>query len=201
MISPRTPLLAAIAVAGACHAPPAACPVTPAAPAAPVATAPTAPVAAPPPEATPAHPQSPEMAQLAYFLGTWQCDVEAFQFGYIPGGKYHSTIHVTDDLGGMWNAIRNSSDRASVAAFTGWFRAGHHYVRVGVDSRGGMEQKVSDGWTGNDWIWTGTFSGTGEELPMHHTLTKHTDTEFFGKYEVQGKDGQWKLIRQELCKK
>ena len=132
------------------------------------------------------------MAPLAFFLGTWTCDVHAQSVGFIPERKYQSTITIKNDLGGSWNSIRNESNAATVAGFTGWDRSSKRFVRVAFDSFGGMESKYSDGWKGDDWVWTGTSSVAGKDAPLRHTITRHGDAEFVGKYEMQDGD-KWTL--------
>jgi hypothetical protein len=140
------------------------------------------------------------MSQQDYFLGTWTCDVHSNAVGHIPAGDYQSTIVTKTDLGGHWHSIRNESTRATVAGWAGWDRNAKHFIRVAFDSFGGMETKVSDGWTGDDWVYTGTSSVAGKESPLRHTMTKKGDKEFVGKYEIQV-DGKWTVIRTEDCKK
>jgi hypothetical protein len=143
---------------------------------------------------------APEMAQMDYYLGTWTCDVTAVALCHIPARTYQSTITTQSDLGGSWVSIRNHSAGVTVAGFSGYDRASKHFLRVAFDSYGGMESKTSDGWKGDDWEWIGTSTICGKDLPMRHTITKHGDKEFAGKYELEI-DGQWTVSRSELCKR
>jgi len=152
--------------------------------------------AAPPFVPTP----SEKMAQLAYFAGVWKCDVSRVARGHIPAKTYQGTITVKDDLGGFWNSIRNESTEATVAGFSGYDRSSQRFLRVAFDSYGGMETKTSDGWKGDDFVWSGTSSVAGKDAPLKHTITKHGDKEFSGTYEIE-EDGKWQSIRTEVCKK
>lgn len=142
-----------------------------------------------------------EMAQTDFFLGTWDCDVHRFP-GPMGEKRYKGTIVTKPDLGGRWTSIRNTSDEASVVGYSGYDAVTKTYVRVAFDSKGGIEKKSSPGWSGDEWVFTGTTTvmAMGKEVPLRHTLTRRGDREFYSKYELQF-GPQWIPVREETCKK
>ena len=156
--------------------------------------------------ATSAPPMPAEMAQLDFFVGTWNCTGKAFASPMGPEHASAATVHAARAIGGRW--IHVSYDENKTAANPMPFHAGVYmgydagkksFVSGCVDNMGGYCTQSSPGWNGDAMVFEGTANADGKQFPARDTFTKKGTTELVHFAEMQGEDKAWMKRDEETC--
>ncbi len=161
-------------------------------------------------EDKPAGPPKPpaELAQLSYFLGTWNCSGKTFAS---PMGPEHATegkasfAHV---LGGYWYAFHYAEVKTAAnpmpyhaAGFWGYDPGEKVFLERCHDSFGGWCGITSKGWVGDVLTFEGMGSMGAQKMGMRDIFTKKGPSEVVHSSEMQGSDGKWIKTDEESCTK
>jgi hypothetical protein len=150
-----------------------------------------------------------ELEQLKFFDGEWKCDgkMEASEQG--PAHTFKSTVSIKPESNNMWYGINYTEEKSkdhparTGRGYWGYDPSSKQFVRMFVGSNGDWETATSQGWTGNELVWTGTlhnFMGQ-PKTEFKHSFTKKGNNEFTDKFETNNQ-GTWKTMPGSCtCKK
>ena len=129
----------------------------------------------------------PRLAQLGYFVGTWNADVR----DPTSGKTFTLAYSVQPDLGGAWLVGRGTSP-AGLEVRDHWGIDGEtgEVVRVVFDSQGTWGVVKSRGWEGDTLRLEGEARARGAVLRVRETLSREGPNRFRAVWEAF-QDGAW----------
>jgi hypothetical protein len=156
--------------------------------------------------ATAALAQTPaELKELKPFVGTWSCKGIVYAGDWGPEHPTTSTIDTKWAYGGMWlkTAYSEAKTSKNPKPMTGeglWGYDAEMKKLVGgwVDSTGAYQTQQSDGWKGDDIVFTGPFHAGGMTMTGRDTFTKKSATEMTHVFDLDMK-GTWKKVESDTC--
>jgi hypothetical protein len=160
--------------------------------------------AAPPaPMAMPA-----ELAQLDFFVGTWQCSGKTFANPMGPAHATTASVHAARTVGGRWLHLTYDENKTAAnptpyhaGVYMGYDGAQKKFVQYCLDVAGGHCTQSSAGWNGDSLVFEGTSRGDGGESGARDTFTKKGSNEVTHTGEMQGADQKWMKLDEETCHK
>jgi len=155
-----------------------------------------------------ATPMPAEMAQLDFFVGTWNCTGKAFASPMGPEHATAATVHAVKAVGDRWVHItydeKKTAANASpyhVGVYMGYDAGKKRFVEGCVDNFGGYCNQSSSGWNGDSLVFEGDANGSGQTFGARDTFTKKGAGQLTHSGEMQGADKQWTKTDEETCKK
>lgn len=152
---------------------------------------------------------APELKELQPFVGTWGCTGKLYdspEFG--PGHELRSTSEARWILGGFWISVDFKETKTKVAPepFHGMIFLGYDgeikkFVLGSIDNTGGGETATSGGWEGDMMTFEGPLHTGQATLTVRDTFTKKGKTQLDHSFSVKEKDGSWRKIEEDFCKK
>ncbi|HET7063371.1 MAG TPA: DUF1579 family protein [Rudaea sp.] len=160
-------------------------------------------------DAPPAPPSPPaELAQLDFFVGTWNCSGKAFATPMGPEHATTATVHAAKEVGGRWVRTNYDENKTAanpmpyhVVAHFGYDSAKKQFVNSCVDVFGGYCTTTSSGWNGDTMIFEGPVNGMPEPGSGRDTFTRKGANQLTHMGEMQGPDKKWIKTDEETCRK
>lgn len=160
----------------------------------------TKPMAAPKPSA--------RLAELQYFAGSWDCTGTAFASMLGPEHATHAHVDAMWTLDNYWLEIHYAEQKSpqnampfSIRIFETYDEGLKKFVSGSVDNMGGYSTEESAGWNGNTMVLWGPNHAGGMEFTGRDTFTKKSANEVWHLFEAKQKDGSWKKLAEETCRK
>jgi hypothetical protein len=146
---------------------------------------------------------NPALRQLDYFAGTWSCTGSGYN-----AGKSHPTTakaHLAWDLNGFFLGVRYEEHKTKanpmpITAVEHWGYSDElkKLIAGQVDSMGGYGTQASDGWAGDQLVWTGDVHMMGQKMASRDTFVKKGDNELTHVGEIQ-MNGAWVKQDEQTC--
>jgi hypothetical protein len=162
-------------------------------------------------DAPPAAPPGPpaELAQLDFFVGTWNCSGKAFASPMGPEHATEATVHALKAVGGRWVHVTYEEKKTAVnpmpyrvGAYYGYDSGKKTFVESCVDAFGGYCTASGAGWKGDTMIFEGSGNGgDGKSFMARDTFTKKGTNGLTHMGEMQGDDKKWIKTDEETCSK
>jgi len=148
------------------------------------------------------------MEQAKYFVGKWTCTGTQAATPMGPEHTYKSKGDFKFDLGGYWLTWHVDQDKSkenpmptSAAGSSTYDAASKKFVRSDFMSGGLWDTMSSPGWEGDVFAFTGDQMMMGKKVPIKHTITKKSETEWTSVFEMGTPDGKMMKFIDETCKK
>ncbi len=147
-----------------------------------------------------------ELKQLDPFVGSWACTGTVYKGDWGPEHPIKMTIDSKWAYGGMWlkTAYTEMKTEKNPKPMTGeglWGYDAEPKKLVGgwVDSSGAYQTQQSDGWKGDEIVFTGPFH-MGMTATGRDTFTKKGKSRIDHVFELDMK-GTWTKVESDTCKK
>lgn len=158
-------------------------------------------------------PQTPkpavELTQLRYFEGQWKCDSKITAHDGEPERTVKAKLVAKMDLERYWLTVQSAEVKEknqrtaphTTSAFWGYDKEGQQFTRMGVGSHGEAATATSTGWSGDEFVWSGTVTNAdGQRVPFRHTITRVDPLKYSEKIEINV-GGQWLDVSHGTCQK
>lgn len=151
---------------------------------------------------------APEMAQLDYFVGTWNCQGKSLPSPFGPAGDLKGSVQVTKDLNGFWQSgtVKASMPGAAPSMpFEGRFHVTYDpgakgFVMLWVDNMGGWSQSRANGWKGDTLVYDGESHMGPQTFKSRDTFVRSGAGSMKHTWEASV-NGKWMTLGEETCQK
>ncbi|XGV96768.1 MAG: hypothetical protein ACAF41_29095 [Leptolyngbya sp. BL-A-14] len=145
----------------------------------------------------------PQLEQLQYFQGKWSCAVKPVN---APANRSAElfTWEVKRELNNFW-FLGQAVTKQSVAIThdtLGYNTLSKRFGRTILTGDGQFINLLSDGWSGETWVWEGSVVRGTQRNGLRETIAKKGDRVFEATYEqadLAKKD--WQPVLKETCRK
>ena len=149
-----------------------------------------------------------ELAQLDYFVGTWNCTGKTSANPMGPEHATTATVRAGMTVGGRWLNITYDEKKSAankmpyhVGVYMGYDATKKQFVEDCVDVFGGYCTQSSSGWNGDTMTFEGTANGMGDPGGVRDIFTKKSADHLTHMGQMQGPDKKWVETDQESCHK
>jgi len=150
----------------------------------------------------PAPPIPGELEQLAFFKGHWQCAGRMWYCESASGCATTGTTRIEEAIGGAWLHVTGDETMEGsppqtffFALYFGYDPRLKSFVSLGVASGGVYGTQYSKGWNGD------TFVLSPDKYLARDTFVRKGANEFTHIADSKGKDGKWKKVQDEVCRR
>lgn len=151
---------------------------------------------------------NPKLKELQIFVGTWHCTGTAFASPWGPEHPTTATVNGSWILGGAWLQIEYTEAKTAknphpyaVHDLMSYDQEPKAFVSGSVDDMGGYATAQSPGWQADKLIFSGPMHGGGATIKSRDIFTKVSANEVRHASEMEEKDGKWKKLDEETCKR
>ncbi|SRR5579883_589833 len=145
----------------------------------------------------------PQLEQLQYFQGKWSCAVKPVN---TPANRSAEpfTWEVKRELNNFWFLGQASTKQAVAITHDtlGYNTLSKRFGRTILTGDGQFINLLSDGWSGEIWVWEGSVVRGTQRNGLRETIAKKGDRVFEATYEqadLAKKD--WQPVLKETCRK
>lgn len=149
--------------------------------------------------------KSPKLAELDYFVGSWDCTGTAFAMGDSPEHATKGKAKGAWTLDGQWLAISydemkdaHNPHPVSARLFLGYDWQLKEIVSGGLDNMGGYSMTSTAGWDGSVLTLEGPMHSGGATMKAREMFTKKSATQLMHSSLIEV-DGKWQKLDEETC--